>query len=191
MPPGGYAEGIILEKLETRQKYSEASAAVNTSHRKKALFRQAGNRPLQAGVVDLGALQARGKAIELLTPDGLRVELERSQVQAVYLVADFEAGRSAGAATGSRRAGVWVRMRGRDRSTIEGILESDLLGLDTGLWLLPLQEGDFYQRVYIPREAVAGLSVIEVVKPTRRRSGGRRRDNSQISLFTETAADTQ
>lgn len=191
MPPGGYADGIILEKIETRQKYSKQSAAVNTSHRKKALVRQPGNRLLQAGVVNVDDLQAAAGEIELLTPEGQRLELERNQVQAVYLVTDFEATRTTAAATGARQAGVWVRVRGRDRSTIEGILESDLLELETGVWLLPLQAGGFYQRVYIPREAIAGLSVVEVVKPTRRRSGGRRRDNSQISLFTESAADTQ
>lgn len=193
MIPSDFADGIILEKLETRQKYSEASATVNTSHRKKALVREPGNRPMLAGVVDVAELQTGKADIELLTPEGQRLVLPRTQVLAVYLVADYEMARATGAATAARQPGVWIRVRGRDRSTIDGILISELLDIQRGVWMMPLQEGDFYQRVYIPWESMAGLSVIEVVRPARRRRPGQRgrRDNTQIALFTETTADTQ
>lgn len=162
---------------------------MNTSNRKKALVRLLGSGPLQPAFVDLAGLEKPDARLELLTPEGQRLELDWGQVQAVYLVGDFATVREAPVASGPRHPGVWVRVRSKDRGTLDGILASELLDLERGLWLLPLQDGGFFQRAYIPRSAVAGLSVLEVIKPARRRrqSGARRppREQSQISLFTE------
>ncbi|MGH9520748.1 MAG: DUF6982 domain-containing protein [Terriglobales bacterium] len=168
---------------------------MNTSNRKKALVRAPGSGPLQPGFVNVASLEAPTERLELLTPEGQRLELDWRQVQAVYLVSEFEAGREAPPASGPRHPGVWVRVRGKDRSTMDGILASDLLEIEGGLWLLPLQDGGFFQRAYIPRGAVAGLSVLEVIKPARRRGGRTTRrpggEQSQISLFSESAPETQ
>lgn len=139
--------------------------------------------------------------LHLLTPSGQEAEIARADLLAVYFVHAF-AGQGLpslrGARAGARLPGLWVRVRGKG-ARWEGILASDLLDLERGIWLTPLRGGSNCQRVFIPRAAVEKLEAVEVVRPARRRgpgagpgdSGrrGRRRDgrktSPQFELFDE------
>ncbi len=146
--------------------------------------RQAG---LVAGYVDADRLpwESGGEQVELLLPGGQARPLAADGVQAIYFVDDFARLAELGVlATPGRAAarlpGVWVRVRCRGLAALDGILANDLLQLGRGIELTPLRADSPWQRVYIPIGAVEGLSVVEVVRPPRRR---RTPAAGQIDLF--------
>jgi hypothetical protein len=65
---------------------------------------------------------------------------------------------------------LWVKVRFRDDATLEGVIPNDLLTfLDNGLHLSPPDFNSNTDRIYVPRPAIAELTVLGVVGVARRK----------------------
>jgi hypothetical protein len=112
--------------------------------------------------------------LDLLTPDGEHLQLPLKQVKAVYFVREF-----AGTVELERKAfisrpkldGLWVRMKFRDNDTLEGVIPNDLLELlDRGIQITPPDMHGQTARIFVPRTALAELTVLGVVGVARRKT---------------------
>lgn len=116
---------------------------------------------------------AGAETLDLLTPEGEHEEVAVSKVRAVYFVRDLRE-----EFTPERKAflsrpkldGLWVKLRFRDDATLEGVIPNDLLTfLDNGLHLSPPDFNSNTDRIYVPRPAIAELTVLGVVGVARRK----------------------
>jgi hypothetical protein len=139
-----------------------------SSSRKKVIVRRF-SRDWIAGYVSPLTFPLDG-AIELLDLDGKVIRLSLDQVKWVCFVRDFDTGDNPERLT--RRAfsarprteGLWLRLRLRDNDTIEGHAANDLSLLDqNGLLLTPPDTRSNTQRIFIPRSAIAELTVVAVI----------------------------
>ncbi len=110
--------------------------------------------------------------VDLLTVDGEHEELELATVRCIYFVRefsdDFEPVRKAFFSR-PKMDGLWVRLKFRDNETLEGIVPNDLLDLlDRGVQITPPDINGPSTRIFIPRTALAELSVLGVVGIARR-----------------------
>ncbi|MGH9482447.1 MAG: DUF6982 domain-containing protein [Terriglobales bacterium] len=164
-----------------------------STHKKVAVRHQ--QLGLVAGIVDPAQLGRPGvpQPFELLTPEGQATLLDPRQVQAVYFISDFDRAQAlrglpaAGHGSAARLPGLWVRVRCRDRYSVEGIVASELLDLEAGLWLSPLVPDSPWQRVYLPRSAMEQIVPMELVRRPRRRRASAQ-PSPQFGLFTEDAS---
>ena len=111
--------------------------------------------------------------LDLLTPEGEHVSLLRKDLRAVYFVreftADYEPERKAFLSR-PKLDGLWVRLKFHDGETLEGIIPNDLLGLlDSGVQITPPDLNGPTLRVYVPRTALAEMTVLGVVGVARRK----------------------
>ncbi|MGH9415044.1 MAG: DUF6982 domain-containing protein [Terriglobales bacterium] len=130
------------------------------------------------------ALLPTAERIETLNAAGQPLQIEPGDLMAVLLLADIRQADlmgSAGAARGTRMPGLRVKVRTLDHYGLEGILATNLLELDRGLWLDPLYSGSIWQRAFFPRSAVEQLQAVEMTKAPRRRPNGR--SVQQFGLF--------
>jgi Family of unknown function (DUF6982) len=111
--------------------------------------------------------------IDLLTADGEHRIIVMTDVRAIYFVRDFS-----GKYEPERKAflsrpkldGLWVRLTFRDRETLEGVVPNDLLTLlDSGVQITPPDLNGAAVRIYVPRSALAELTVLGVVGVARRK----------------------
>jgi hypothetical protein len=116
---------------------------------------------------------AGAETLNLLTPEGEHEQVPVASVRAVYFVRDLHADFAP-----ERRAflnrpkldGLWVKVRFRDGVTLEGVIPNDLLTfLDNGLHLSPPDFNSNTDRIYVPRPAIADLTVLGVVGVARRK----------------------
>jgi hypothetical protein len=127
--------------------------------------------------------------LELLSQDGSLAQVPYEQIKAVSFVRDPEGpGVLAERRTFLARpktAGLWIELRFRDGELLEGVLPNNLQALDgSGYTLSPPEAAGNAQRVFVPRQALAEVSVLGVV------GGKRKRPESvsgtqQIRLFSE------
>ena len=113
------------------------------------------------------------ETLDLLTPKGEHEEVPVAKVRAVYFVRDlneeFEPERKA-FLNRPKLDGLWVKVRFRDDATLEGVIPNDLLTLlDNGLHLSPPDFNSNTDRIYVPRPAIAELTVLGVVGVARRK----------------------
>lgn len=113
------------------------------------------------------------ETLDLLTPEGEHEEVAVAKVRAVYFVRDlgeeFAPERKA-FLNRPKLDGLWVKVRFRDDATLEGVIPNDLLTfLDNGLHLSPPDFNSNTDRIYIPRPAIAELTVLGVVGVARRK----------------------
>ncbi|MGH9468068.1 MAG: DUF6982 domain-containing protein [Terriglobales bacterium] len=173
---------------------------MTSSTRKRVILRltaRRGDRTFQAGFAEPAALRQPHR-LELLLPEGETLTLAPGEWSAAYFVADFSADTlnhfpDPTSDPGARMhrgpaAGVRLRCRLLDHQNIDGMLASDLLHLEEGIELTPPHGGSLWTRVYVPRRALDQLSVVEVVRPPRRR---RPAAADQFSLFSAEAAREQ
>ena len=113
------------------------------------------------------------EALDLLTPEGEHEEVAIAKVRAVYFVRDLEEGFAPGRTAFLSRPkldGLWVKVKFRDEATLEGVIPNDLLTfLDNGLHLTPPDFNSNADRIYVPRAAIAELTVLGVVGVARRK----------------------
>jgi hypothetical protein len=112
-------------------------------------------------------------SVDLLTPEGDHKSIELSAIQKIYFVRHFsepaDTGRKAFLSR-PKLPGLWVRMTFRDGDTMEGILINDLLEvLDNGLQVTPPDLSGNCHRIFVPRSALAGFTVLGVVGTARPR----------------------
>lgn len=133
----------------------------------------------------------QSESYDLLTTEGEHIEIAHDQVRAVYFVrsleADFEPERRQFLSR-PKLEGLWVKLRFRDDETLEGVISNDLLAfLDKGLHLTPPDFNANADRIYVPRNALAELTVLGVVGIARRKPAAAAAAllANQPRLFTE------
>lgn len=125
--------------------------------------------------------------LDLLTPEGEHQAVPLKDVRSVYFVReftdDFEPERKAFLSR-PKLEGLWVRLKFRDNETIEGVVPNDLLGLlDHGVQITPPDLHGTTLRIFIPRTALAEMTVLGVVGIARRKPVAPAA--AQPKLFTE------
>lgn len=114
-----------------------------------------------------------GDAIDLLTPDGAHESLSLARVRSIYFVREFgEPFEPARKAFLSRPKldGLWVKLRYTDDEVLEGVVPNDLLALmRNGVQITPPDLSANTDRIFIPRSAMAELTVLGVTGVARRK----------------------
>ena len=127
--------------------------------------------------------------IDVLTPDGEHVQFSLAKVRSVYFVRDFseefEPQRKAFLSR-PKLDGLWVRLRFHDGDTLEGVIPNDLLSLlDNGLQITPPDLNSATDRIFVPRAALAEVTVLGVVGIARRKPAAAAAATAQPRLFNE------
>jgi hypothetical protein len=126
--------------------------------------------------------------IELLNTEGKVVAIDLREVKGVYFVREFGDSESLVRKTFASRPrseGLWVRLRFRDNETIEGMMPNDLVHEgNEGFSIIPPDTRSNTQRIFVPRHALAEMTVLGVVGEKKSRSRGRRpEDTRQVQMF--------
>lgn len=130
--------------------------------------------------------------VELLNTAGNVVSIDLRDVKGVYFVREFgdsEALTRKTFTSRPRTEGLWVRLRFRDNETIEGVMSNALLQEAVeGFSVIPPDTRSNTQRIFVPRSALAELTVLAVIGDKKaKRRGPRPEDTRQVPMFTELA----
>jgi hypothetical protein len=135
------------------------------------------------------AVLGQTDAIDLLTTEGAHEPVPLKNIKCVYFVSDF-----VDAFEPERRAflsrpkldGLWLKLKFRDGDMLEGIVPNNLLEmLDRGVHVTPPDLHGPTLRIFIPRAALAEMSVLGVVGISRRTPRVAPAAVGQSKLFTE------
>ena len=136
----------------------------------------------------VGAAFVSDGKLELMNTAGNVVAIELREVKGVYFVREFGDSESLTRKTFTSRPrveGLWVRLRFRDNEIIEGMMPNDLLheGGD-GFFIIPPDTRSNTQRIFVPRAALAEMTVIGVIGDKKSGRRGRRpEDTLQVPMF--------
>jgi hypothetical protein len=155
-----------------------------TTH-KKVIVRKM-DRDSVNGYVD-AVFISDGK-LELMNTAGNVVAIELHEVKGVYFVREFGDSESLTRKTFTSRPrveGLWVRLRFRDNEIIEGMMPNDLLHEGSeGFSIIPPDTRSNTQRIFVPRAALAEMTVIGVIGDKKSGRRGRRpEDTLQVPMF--------
>jgi hypothetical protein len=133
------------------------------------------------------AFIADGK-VEVMNTAGKVVAIELRDIKGVYFVREFGDSESLGRKTFTSRPrveGLWVRLRFRDNEVIEGMMPNDLLqdGAE-GFSVIPPDPHSNTQRIFVPRSALAEMTVLGVIGEKAGRRGRRPDDTRQVPMFS-------
>jgi hypothetical protein len=126
---------------------------------------------------------------EVLDLAGKLVSVHMAEVKWICFVREFQSGDANQPerllrktfVTRPRSQGLWVRVRLKDNDLIEGLAQNDVTLLEgDGLFLIPPDTRSNTQRIFIPRQAVAELDVLAVIRTGTRRGPA---EAVQESLF--------
>ena len=113
-------------------------------------------------------------SLDLLSVDGEHRPLETKDVRAIYFVREFTdkyAPERKAFFSRPKLDGLWVRLKFHDNETLEGVVPNDLLALlDSGVQITPPDLNGAAVRIYVPRSALAELTVLGVVGVARRKA---------------------
>jgi hypothetical protein len=165
---------------------------LSASTTKKALIRRYDRETLAGYVNPASFLQPEG--VELISDQGHTSIVAYREIKLVAFVKEFE-----GAADPERQVfqtrpktpGLWVSLRFRDNSVLEGIIPNNLMLLEaTGFTVIPPDSFGNQQRVWVPRGSLAAVEVLGVVgSPLRKRKpaapAAKDQTRDQIGLFDE------
>src|SRR5258708_73133 len=114
--------------------------------------------------------------LELLNTSGNVVAIELTDIKCVFFVREFSDSDSLSRKTFTTRPrseGLWVRIKFKDGEMLEGLMPNDLtLTTAEGFLINPPDLRSNVQRLFIPRTALASLTVLAVIGATERRRGG-------------------
>ncbi len=148
------------------------------STHKKVVVRKM-DRDAINGYVAAGAFITDGK-FEMLNTAGNVIMIDIREVKGVYFVRDFGDAETLARKTFTSRPrteGLWVRLRFRDNETLEGLMPNDLTQITAdGFFVNPPDTRANTQRIFVPRTALAEMTVLAVI------GGGakRRRDEEDV-----------
>ena len=127
--------------------------------------------------------------VEVLNTAGNVVSIYLSEVKGIYFVREFGDSESLTRKTFTSRPrteGLWVRLRFRDNEIIEGMMPNDLVqdGRE-GFSVIPPDSQSNTQRIFVPRAALAEMTVLAVIGEKKSQRRGRRPDDTrQVPMFT-------
>jgi hypothetical protein len=156
-----------------------------TTH-KKVIVRKM-DRDTVSGYVS-AAFISDGK-IEVLNTAGNVVTMELKEVKGVYFVREFGDSESLTRKTFTSRPrteGLWVRLRFRDNEVIEGVMPNELAQDGSeGFSIIPPDTRSNTQRIFVPRSALAEMTVLAVIGEKKSQRRGRYPDDTrQVQMFT-------
>jgi hypothetical protein len=154
-----------------------------TTH-KKVIVRKM-DRDTVNGYVS-NAFVTEGK-LELMNTAGNVVTMDLRDIKGVYFVREFGDTETLTRKTFTSRPrveGLWVRLRFRDNEVIEGMMPNDLLVEGgEGFSVIPPDAQSNTQRIFVPRSALAEMTVIGVIGEKSGRRGRRPDDIRQVPMF--------
>lgn len=144
----------------------------STSTHKKVVVVLADRKELRA-YVNPANLSA-GESVDFLTQDGEHRPIALEGIRSIYFVREFDAPyelQRKAFLSRPKLDGLWVRLRFRDGETLEGVVPNDLLALlDRGVQITPPDLQGNTLRIFIPRPALAEMTVLGVTGVARRRT---------------------
>ena len=127
--------------------------------------------------------------LEMLNTAGNVVAIDLKEIKGVYFVREFGAPESLTRKTFTTRPrteGLWIRLYFRDNEVLEGMMTNDLAQLDgAGFLVNPPDTRSNTQRIFVPRSALSGVTVLGVIGGTQQRRRGPAVDTRQVPMFTE------
>src|ERR1700723_4183380 len=155
--------------------------------RKKVIVRKL-SRDWHSGYRPSSAFVRHDEA-QILDLAGKLISVHMAEVKWICFVRDFQSGDvnqperllRKTFVSRPRSQGLWIRARLKDNDLIEGLAQNDVTLLEgDGLFLIQTDTRSNTQRIFLPRQAVAELDVVAVIK-----TGGRRgpAQAAQESLF--------
>src|ERR1700753_759975 len=157
--------------------------------RKKVIVRKL-SRDWLAGYLLPSAFVGQRRA-GILDLSGKLVSVPMAEVKWICFVRDFQSGDANQPerllrktfVTRPRSQGLWVRLRLKDNDVIEGLAPIDLSLLEgEGIFLVQPDTRSNTQRIFLPRQAVAELDILAVIRAGTRRGPS---DSVQESLFKQ------
>ena len=141
-----------------------------STHKKVAVLLK--DRTSVLGYMNPAQLASK-ETLDLLTPAGEHQAIEMKQVRGIYFLrefkVDFEPERRAFLSR-PKLDGLWVKLTFPDEESIEGVVPNDLLALlDHGVQITPPDLNGNTLRIFIPRTALAEMTVLGVVGIARRK----------------------
>ena len=157
------------------------------STHKKIIVRKM-DRDTVNGYIATGDFISDGK-LEFLNTSGNVVMVDLKEVKGVYFVREFsdsEALTRKTFTTRPRVEGLWVRLRFRDNETVEGLMPNDLTQITPdGFFVNPPDTRSNTQRIFVPRTALAELTVLAVIGAASRRRRQAAADSQQAPMLFE------
>jgi len=157
------------------------------STHKKVIVRKM-DRDSISGYVTPSNFVREGK-LELLNTSGNVVAIDLKDIKGVYFVREFSDSESLTRKTFTSRPrteGLWVRLKFKDNETLEGMMPNDLLQPTAdGFLVNPPDMRSNTQRIFVPRTALASLTVLAVIGGTHRRRKPAPEDVRQVPMFGE------
>jgi hypothetical protein len=154
------------------------------STHKKVVVRKM-DRDSVNGFVAAGAFLNDGK-LEMLNTAGNVVTIELRDIKGVYFVREFGDSETLSRKTFTSRPrteGLWVRVRFRDNEMLEGLMPNDLTQITAdGFFVNPPDTRANTQRIFIPRTALAELTVLAVIGSRTKRAPAEH-DLRQVPMF--------
>lgn len=144
----------------------------STSTHKKVIVLLADRSELRAYVnpANLGT----GESVDFLTEDGEHRAIALNAIRSIYFVREFAAPyelQRKAFLSRPKLNGLWVRMKFRDGEVLEGVVTNDLLSLlDRGVQITPPDLQGNTLRIFIPRPAMAEMTVLGVTGVARRKT---------------------
>ena len=129
--------------------------------------------------------------IEMLDLSGKLVSIATADVKWICFVRDFQSGDANQPerllrktfATRPRSQGLWIRVKLKDNDSLEGLAQNDLSLLEgDGIFLMPPDTRSNTQRIFLPRNAVAEMDILAVIRAGSRRGPA---EGVQESLFKQ------
>jgi len=111
--------------------------------------------------------------LELLNTAGNVVLIDLRDIKGVYFVRDFSDADSLSRKTFTTRPrieGLWVRLRFKDTEVLEALMPNDLTQMtEEGFFVNPPDTRSNTQRIFVPRTALAEMTVLAVIGAAARR----------------------
>jgi len=127
--------------------------------------------------------------LELLNTAGNVVAMDLRDIKGVYFVREFADSDTLSRKTFTSRPrteGLSVRLRFKDNEVLEGMMPNDLSqSTADGFLINPPDLRSNTQRIFVPRSALASLTVLAVIGGMHRRRKAAAEDVRQVQLFGE------
>ncbi len=160
-----------------------------STHKKVVV--QKTDRDTISGYVAPAAFIVEGK-VEVLNTAGKVVGIDLRDIKGVFFVREFgdtESLLRKTFTTRPRTEGLWVRFTFKDNDVLEGMMPNDLSQvLPEGYMINPPDTRSNTQRVFVPRHALAAVTVLAVIggpQTKRKKPNEPRVDERQMPIFTE------